>query len=195
MTFPIITNIPASGNNPSNDQLPMQQNFSNISGYLNVDHVLQGTTGAGKHLQITLPTQNVPGAQTDPASTVYTNTGTASVVSQLFYKNQNATLQLSAIRAWALVDGTTGNIINSQSVNVSSVVRNSAGNYTVTLTTNAVSSSSFAVLVSSTRTTINTLASSGYTITGTGTFTLRFDYNPLGSGSDVTNFSFQVLQL
>src|ERR1700759_5387563 len=113
MTFPINTGIPASGNNPSNDQPLMQTNFSNIAGLLAVGHTNQGTSGAGTHKQVTFFTKNTPGAQTDPQSTLYTGNGTASSVSQLFYRNQNRIFHISPIKAWGLC--TSAGITASQS--------------------------------------------------------------------------------
>ncbi len=195
-SFTYNRDIPDAPNNPSNDQPKMKINTNATDDLIAVDHVSFNTSPGGTHKQVTISSKNAAGAQTDPQSVVYTGSGTASTVSQLFYRTQNATLQLSAIRAWALVDGATGLVIGSQSRNVSGVVRNSAGNYTVTLTANAVSSANFTVLVSYQNPfpSPNTTRSPIYSITGVGTFNLYFTTSSAAT-ADVTNFSFQVLQI
>lgn len=64
MSFPINTGIPATNNDPADDQPQMQQNFSNINGYLSVDHVEPGTVGDGFHEQVTMNSNNVPSLPT-----------------------------------------------------------------------------------------------------------------------------------
>ena len=188
--------IPDAPNNPSNDQPKMKTNTNAINAWTAIDHVQFGGDPAGTHKQTTFSSKNVPGAQTDPQSVLYTNSGTASTVAEVFFRNQNGTFQVNPIKAWALVDGATGAIIATQSSNVASVVRNSAGNYSVTLTVNAVNSSNFAVLVSyqngfpAPSTTRNPI----YSITGVGTFNLFFTTSSALT-NDVVNFSFQVLQI
>lgn len=198
MTFTFNSGIPAAGNNPSNDQPIMKANNVAEAGIWNVDHVGFNQNNGGKHLQVTFNSKNTPGVQTDPSSTLYTANGSVSTVAELFFKNQNATLPISAIRAWALC--TPGGIVGSS--NVVSVVRKigaPVGVFTVTLTSGAVSSSSMAILVSmqSTSTTVAPPLRASilqYIITGIGTFDLYFQTLG-GSNIDPTNFSFQVLQI
>lgn len=194
-------NNPDGPNNPSNDQPKMQTNTNAIQALLAVDHVAFNTNGSppngvgGHHLQVSFDGKNAAGAQTDPQSVLYTGSGTASTFSQLLYRNQSAIFQISAIRAWGFVNGTTGTVIASQSSNATSV-RNSAGNYTITLATGAVSTANFAVLVSATRTIAsNRRVLSSYNITGIGVFQLSFAQTAADPGEDVTSFSFQVLQI
>lgn len=190
-TFTYIRDIPNGPNNPSADQPNMQINTNSTDDLLAVDHTSFNVLNGGQHKQITFNNKNVPAAQTDPQSTLYTNSGTASSVSQLLYKNQNGTFQISAIRAWAFCN--SGGIVATQSVNVDSVVRNSAGNYTVTLTANAVSSVNYAVLVSCGLGAGPVFLVNAYTITSATTFDINFStfVVPL----DPTTFSFQVLQI
>jgi hypothetical protein len=60
MSFPINTAIPASGNNPSNDQPEMLQNNLNINSYLTVDHVEAGANQNGIHLQSSYVARTTP---------------------------------------------------------------------------------------------------------------------------------------
>ncbi len=196
MTISYNLDIPDGPNNPSNDQPKMKTNTNSINTWTSIDHVKFDSAPAGTHKQTTFSSKNVPGAQTDPSSVLYTDNGTASTVAQLFFRNQNGIFQASPIKAWASVDGATGAIIASQSSNVSGVVRNSAGNYSVTLTTNAVNSDKFAVLLSyqnpfpSPNTTRNPI----YFITGVGTFNIFMAISSAFT-ADVQQFSFQVLQI
>src|SRR5208337_4602987 len=96
------------------------------NGILAVDHNTFNTANGGTHLQVTFNSKNIPAAQTDPSSVSYTNSGTASTIADLFFRNQNGTFQTSPIKAWGLSDN-TGAIVSSQSVNISSVVRTGDG--------------------------------------------------------------------
>lgn len=187
--------IPAANDLPADDQPLMLTNFSSISGLVSQDHVGFNTANGGQHLQVTLPGNNTPGAQTGLASTVYSGPGTAkSSTSQLFYKNGDVPYHLSGVRAWGYAN--IGGVISSQSYNVTTVTRSSAGNYVVTLTANAVNSANFAVIVSSTMNTAVTGGSiAGYTITGPGTFQLNFRSLTGATAVDPDSFSFIVLQL
>lgn len=193
--FSFNANIPGANNDPADDQSLMQTNFSSTSGIVAIDHVGFNTANGGQHLQVTLPGNNVPGAQSGLASTIYSNAGTAhNTTSQLFFKNADVAYQISPVRAWGFCN--TGGVIASQSVNVTSVSRSGAGNYVVTLTAGAVTTSNFAVIVSSTMNSAVTGGSiAGYTITGPGTFQLNFRSLTAASAVDPDNFSFLVLQL
>lgn len=194
MSFTYNNAVPAAPNNPSNDQPDMLTNAQSIASIWSVDHIGFNASNGGTHLQTTFISKNTPAAQTDPSSTLFTASGTASTVAQLKYRNQNGTFQISPIAAWAFCDS-TGAIQGGQSVNVVSVVHNSTGNYTVTLTSNAVTGSNFAVFLSSGLSTGGTNnIISNYTITGAGTFTIEF-VNTGAFFKDPVSFSFQVLQI
>jgi hypothetical protein len=188
--FTYTTGIPATNNNPSNDQPNMQTNNDNNALIWDVDHVGFNAANGGTHDQVTFSSKNTPGAQTDPVSTLYTGSGTASSVAEVSYRNQNGTFLMSGIKAFALCS--SSGITNSQSSNVTSVVRNSVGNYTITLTAGAVASNSFIVIVSCSSSLIQPLCPN-YSITGTGTFNLLF-YTALSLNADPTSFSFIVMQ-
>ena len=193
MSFTFNTGIPAAANDPSVDQPDMLTNNVSTDAILAVDHVTFNTASGGTHKQITLSSKNVPGVQTDPASTLYSNSGTASSVAQLFFRSQNGTFQVSPIKAWAFCSG-AGTITASQSSNVSTVTRTSAGNYDIVLTANAVNSANFAVLMSSALSAANRTLIIGYTITGVGTFSLKFT-NTIIVDTDPISFSFSVIQI
>lgn len=152
-TFSYNTNIPAANNDPADDQPLMQTNYSSISQLIDVDHVAFNTAGGGRHDQVTFAANNAQGAQTDPVSVAFTQNGTAAAHPQLLWKNSLATFQLSCVRAWGFFDGTGGFPLTppAQSYNVTSITnvgQPSTANYVVTLTSGAVSSANFAVVVS-----------------------------------------------
>lgn len=194
MSFTYNNNVPNAPNNPSNDQPDMLTNTQSIQSIVNVDHITFNTLGGGQHKQVTFNNKNVPAAQTDPQSICYTNSGTASTVAQMFFRNQNGTFQVSPIKAWGLVDS-AGAVIASQSLNVNTVTPAGTGRYNIALTANAVNSSNFAVLVTGTVISSASGVQAGYNITGVGTFQLVF-LKLDGSGFAVpTNFSFLVMQI
>ena len=93
--YPYMSNIPAAGNNPSNDQPNMQINTNSISSILNVDLYGFENTNGGTHQQVTFPTAS-PGS--------YSPSGDAGVLyvaddlaahAQLFFKNALNTFQLT----------------------------------------------------------------------------------------------------
>jgi len=191
-SFSYSRDIPDGPNNPTQDQPNMKINTNSIEDILNVDHVTFRQVPGGTHKQLTISSKNVAGLQTDPQSVVYTDNGTASTVAQLFFRNQNRIFHLSPIRAWGFADS-SGAISNSQSFNVSTSIKNSAGNYSVTLVANAVSTDKFAVLVSYQSNTPTAARNCSYAITGVGTFDLFF--NVVAIPQDPVNFSFIVLQI
>ena len=151
MTFPISTFVPAANNDPADDQPLIQQNFANINGYLQVDHTNPAAIGAGQHEQVTFNNKNIPGVQTDPTSTLYTDSGSASSISQLLYKNQNITLPVSALRAFGVFasNAVIGPLVmlNDYNVGSAAVTVVSPRTYQINLITNAVSSNNAAVLI------------------------------------------------
>jgi len=204
-TFSFNTGIPDANNNPSADQPLMKINNASTYSILQVDHVTFGSAPAlpaassdGQHLQVTFNGKHVPAAQTDPLSVLYTDSGTASTNSDLRFTNQSGTFPVSALRAFAYVAGATGTVLGSQSFNVATITRVSAGKFTVALTANAVSGTNFIVMVNhalpNTAPVGTTITNSGYTITGAGTFELNF-INALSAFFDPVTFTFQVLQV
>lgn len=196
MTFSFYNTIPATPDNPSNDQPLMLINNQSIDSILAVDHIGFNSAGGGEHLQVTLNATpsyiTTPVAPTGNDSIAYTAAGTASTAAQLLFVNSNATVQLSAIRAWATCDS-AGAFLGSQKINVASVVHSSTGTYAVTLSANAVSSNQFAVFICQSSSSPIGIGNK-YSITGTGTFQVLF-FNSAGVLIDPITFSFQVLQI
>jgi hypothetical protein len=151
--------VPDAPNNPSVDQPDMLQNTISIFGIWDVDHVGFNSTGAamtsgGQHLQVSFNGKNVPGAlPTDPLSILYTNSGTASTISQMFYANQNGTFPINAIRAFgnfgATAIGTAPSFTNQFNVNTATATH-PAGMYVIPLIANAVGSDNVIVLLTTT---------------------------------------------
>ncbi len=197
MTFTFNDGIPAANNNPSVDQPDMLSNNVSTNGILAVDHISFNAPNGGTHKQVTFIGKNVPGAQTDPTSVLYTNSGTASSVADLFFRSQNGIFQVIPIKAWGLCNVVGGVVTIATSVNVTSVVRSAKGKYVVTLTANATIGTNFAVLVSCTITTVFADATdcvAGYVITGANQFQLNF-INLNAAFNDPASFSFQVMQI
>lgn len=105
MTYPINTNIPNANDYPGDDQPGMQTNFSNISGYLTVDHVQPGTSGDGFHKQVTFNSNNVPVPAVSPP-VLFTNT--VSGLPQLFFYSGDATHSANQYNINEAVPGTAG---------------------------------------------------------------------------------------
>lgn len=199
-SFTFNTLIPAANNNPSIDQGPMLQNNVSTNGILGVDHVTFNTQGpagppngsGGQHLQVTFNGKNVPaGAPTDPISVLYTNSGTASSVSEMFFRNQNRIFQVSPIKAWAYADN-NGNILSSQSFNVDLITRNSAGVFTISLTPGALTGTAFAVIPAFSSA---TALAAKYAGIGANTFQLQFYVTTTGGLADPQTMSFIVIQI
>ncbi len=102
MTFSFNNAIPDANNDPSADQPDMKTNNISTNALLAVDHISFNTLGGGKHKQVTFINKNVPLAQTDPASTLYTDSGTASTVAELNFRNQNGIFPISSLKAFGV---------------------------------------------------------------------------------------------
>ena len=197
--FTFSTLIPGANNNPSVDQGTMLQNNVSTNSILAVDHVSFNDAGSGgpgssggQHLQVSFNGKNVPaGAPTDPISILYTNSGTASTVSEMFFRNQNRIFQVSPIKAWAYADG-AGNILSSQSFNVVSVVPGIAGVFTVNLTPGALTGTAFAVIPGFSS---NTALAAKYASLGANTFELQFYVTTTGTLANPQSMSFIVIQI
>lgn len=186
--------IPDTPNNPSNDQPKMKINTNSIDDILGVDHISFNANSGGTHLQnsyVNFSTGTVIGGT--PASVAYPAAGVADATrAQYYFKNSTNNFLLSGIRAFAYAIRDTINA--GQSSNIQSIVRNSAGKYTVTLTANSTSSSDYLILISSERTS-NTSMSQSYTITSTTTFDLFFNFPITNLNVDPNSYSFIVIQI
>jgi hypothetical protein len=123
----------------------------------------------------------------------YTDAGTAdSTAPQRFWRNKNSIFHMSPIRSWGYVSTGTPGTISSQGINVSSV--SVAGNvYTVTMTSGAVSSSAYGVLVTA-QATGGTIYLGSYAIVSSTVFTVTFRTSA-DSPTTVPAFTFAVLQI
>lgn len=198
--------IPDGPNNPSNDQPKMKTNTNAIQTLISVDHVGFNTNGSppngvgGHHLQVSFDGKNPPLAQTDPQSVLYTNSGVASSVADMFYRNANRIFQVLPIKAWGYASGTVASpansIISNESFNVDTVIRSSTGIYIVNLTVGALTGTNFGVLITSTVSTPNNnLLFNAYDITGGNTIVIKFATTITATPADPISFSFIVIQI
>lgn len=157
-TYTYNSNVPASPNNPSSDQPIMLINTQSIASIIGTDHLTFGTAAAvgtidGQHLQVTFSSENAPGAQTDPISTLYTGAGTASTKAQLYFRNQDGIFPVSPIKAFGrfTTQNVNGAVVPSVSSNVTSVTAftsTSPGRgYTIALPAGAVNGTNVCVLL------------------------------------------------
>lgn len=88
--------IPASSNNPSEDQPLMLTNNQSIQSIWTTDHVGFGTDGGGLHNQVTFATnQSAPSLTADGVSGLFANIGPS--LSELFFQNSSVTKQLTGL--------------------------------------------------------------------------------------------------
>jgi len=199
--MPWTPSVPEPTHAPADDVLNMQQNNDQIQTSFSVDHnPLASVTNDGFHKQVHISSAIAQGAQTDPASVIYSVAGTASSVVNLWYKNQNAAFFLSAIKAWAFCPA-AGGITASQSFNVTSVTRNSQGQYTIVMPANVLTTANYSVLITTSNcntaptsdSCLGTLATDIFTPTATQ-FVIRTFRQGL-TVADPVSFSFVVIQI
>lgn len=189
--YPINTNVPLATNNPVNDVTPTRTNFSNLNGYLQVDHTNPDSTTAGFHKQVTFNLLQTAPAPATPQSVLYTGAGVADTTDpQLYWTNSQMTIPVSPVKAWGRYTVSGGVATSVQNTNVSSVTKTSAGIFSVVLATGATSTSSYGIIC-----TVGAAAYfDNYTITGTSTFSMTF--RATGGGLlDPVDFTFLVLQI
>ena len=194
-TFTYTVNLPVSTNSPSVDQPNMTVNNQSAAGIWDIDHIGFNNAQGGWHQQVTFNNNNVPSTPADPQSIVYTDSGTASTDAQLHWKNANMTLPVSPIKGAGWYTQSGGSVTTIQSFNVTSVVRNSTGVYTVTLPSAVIPTNAFGVVCSCKPST--GVMAVQYNITGAQTFTLSF-FQLVGSlpaAQDPAGFTFQVMQV
>lgn len=186
MTFTFNNNIPAANNNPSDDQPKMLQNNQTAPLALAVDHVSFNDPDCGKHKQVTFVSENEPGAQTDPASTLYTGAGSASTNAQTFFRNEDGIFMVTPIRAFGLFTTSSGGNTLDNGYNVVSILENAGRtSITITLETNAVTGDDVQVFFSQSNS-----RSVNYTFTNP-VLTVTPDQATFTNG---VKFSFVVLQ-
>jgi hypothetical protein len=144
--FNYTIDIPAAGNNPSNDQGPMQVNTNSIANILNIDHVGFNAANGGTHLQTSFANFVSPILLPGPTSSVaYPAAGIAdNTHPQYFYQNQNATFLLSCVKAFGVFNAGAGpTLLNSFNCTLSG----SRPTYTIALGTNVVSGNNIVVIL------------------------------------------------
>lgn len=185
--------IPNAPNNPSNDQPDMKTNTNAINQIIGIDHVTFNTQNSGTHLQVTYSSKNVPPTDpTDPTSITYTDSGTATTTSELFYQNQNTKMHLSCVKAWGY--STPAAIINNQSYNVDTVAIDGV-RIKVTLISGTLATADYAIMATSYGIGISNGSIALYQIIDQDNFYLTFIKLNGGSTTIPTNFSFIVLQI
>jgi len=143
-TFDYNLDNPNAPNAPSRDQPRMKVNTNSINSIIDVDHYTFESSGSrdGWHKQVTMPSQNVPGAQVNPASTLYTENGMASAtVSNLKYRNSDGIFLGSAIRAFVNFDTVVGSpvaITRNNYSNVDSLTKPTTQSVEIALTPGAI---------------------------------------------------------
>lgn len=192
--------VPASNNNPSDDQPEMLLNNIGIEAIWRVDHVGFNDADSGKHVKITFNDQSSPGAPTDPVSLLYTTTGVASTVSDMRFRNQNAIFPVNLIRAYCSFNPTAGGLNINQSINIDTgaagTLRNSAGSYSFVFNSNVVTGTDYLVFVSIHADIAATTGRYFYGITNY--LAASFDLNVTdvnGVQSDPPQIGFAVMQL
>lgn len=151
-SYPYINNVPVPTNDPSVDAPNMQTNTETIDSWVAVDHVGFNNSNGGKHNQVTFAGKNAQGSQTDPQSVLYTASGTASTVSDLEFKNQNANFPISTLRSlgsFATVN-TNGPVSLINGFNVTSITASNSGLiYTIVFPNNVTTGTTFIPFVQS----------------------------------------------
>lgn len=84
-------NIPAGGNNPSQDRPLMTENFNSIDGLIGEDHVSFNLANGGFHNQIRMPTMSNMPSPANRISSSITEYAKVSGQSQLFITNGQST--------------------------------------------------------------------------------------------------------
>ena len=125
MSLPYNTGVPATNDNPSDDQPEMLINTQSINSIWDVDHYVFADATAGQHAQVTFAGENIPGTSpTDPASILYTQAGQANANAQLFFENQTSNVPVNLIKAYGTfnvsinVPGSSFTLTTIQSINI-----------------------------------------------------------------------------
>jgi len=199
--------IPDGPNNPSNDQPKMKTNTNSIQTLISVDHVGFNTSGSppngvgGHHLQVSFDGKNVPAAQTDPQSVLYTNnviagafnTASASTVAEMFYRNQSGTLPVSMIKAFGSFSG-GGTSLNSYNL---TATKTGTGIYQMDMPVNIITQSgaNYIVIPATGITGLNPGRGAVYQIVSATQFEFGFRNFTTNALADPDYFSVLVLQL
>jgi hypothetical protein len=107
------TGIPATNNNPSNDQTPMQVNYNSTNSWTAIDHYGFNDNNGGLHKWVRIPIQGgVPPGTIAGEGTLYTKTvpvtGIPTSEGELFYTPDNGGLEYQLTRTISASHGTFG---------------------------------------------------------------------------------------
>lgn len=105
MTFPYFPNIPNPPNDPADDVSSMQTNSQNIGNIIAVDHVGFNIPNGGQHDQISFALNQAAPGLGAAGSVLFTNL--VSSISELFFKNSRATIQLTDLTVSSVGNGGT----------------------------------------------------------------------------------------
>lgn len=192
-------NRPIGSQSPAAQRQTLETNTNSNAAIWTEDHHGFGDNVGGTHKFMRLPAFTAPAVVSDTGtqgSVLFPAAGVADVnTAQAYFKNTNLTFPVSALRAFAVFDGSAiGAIVPQNGYNIASINQGSTGQYVITLTTNAVASNRFAVM-SNADNSGGIILNSNYNITGTGTFTLStYSYSPFTLRSS-NSVSFLVLQI
>lgn len=180
--------IPQSSDLISQSQPQLLTNFSQLNTAFAVDHTAFSViSNQGMHKQVTLqaPLGSNPN-QASPIASIYSKASSGTSTSDLFY--QNGALSANVVQltgggitsgAWGQFNGSTATL--NSGYNVASVVRNSAGNYTINFTRN-FSSTTYSVQITS-----NTSTNNSFIVFVSRTVSsFRFSF---GSGQDASDIN------
>lgn len=187
--------IPNATDLISQSQSQIKTNFQKIDSATNgfaVDHVtLTDNTDGGKHKKSTYIQQGSDPTPSAGEASVYTKA--VGSRTELFYRGESSgpITELSSVKAWGSFNGSTGTLTDS--MNVASVVRNSAGNYTVNFTDN-LANANYAVLATGQITSAFTTGGIvGIDSRAVGSFSILVRSLTAASGVDLNPISFVVL--
>jgi hypothetical protein len=188
-------NIPQASDLISQSQPQLLTNFSQLDTAFAVDHTAFSVASQqGQHKQVTLqaPLGSDPN-QTTPIATIYSKASPTTTTSDLYYQSgvlSSNVVQLTGggitAAAWCQFNGSTSTL-NSQ-YNVASIVRNSAGNYTINFTRN-FTGTNYVVLITDNG--ISTISSITYVSRSVSAF--RFLLNSNQDATDINVVFFGTL--
>lgn len=161
--FAYISGIPATNNNPSDDQPDMMDNNDNSALIWETDHIGFNAPNGGLHQQNSYPAFSngvVPvGDDPNEGSVAFSAAGEDDITrAQYFFKNVNMTAPLSALKVFGvfipLTFPTTGPINPLNHFNMAAPVAQTSVNlrpfWTITINPNVLSSTNAAIFVQQT---------------------------------------------
>ncbi len=190
--FDYYNTVPATDDNPSQDQPLMLINTVTNQNIWNIDHIGPSLDNGGTHTQTSYADYKTnpvfPSQSANHPSVAYPDAGVADVNNpQYYFKNTNATFPLSAIKSFGVfsrpISPATPSISNG--FNVMSIALGTSNVYIITLKSDVVSGNNIAVF-------LNTA-----TPTTSSPMTWMFT-NPvltINTGASVGPYSFVILQI